>query len=401
MSFGYRNNTISISNIEQYPNNDELIEFGDSVKGSFGYTIEKVYLNFMSIPIVVCRRDGVNVVVPPEQFRHSDLSGKHRNKFLILTYHRFGQKMTGNNCFKNRYSISNEMLSDKRIQTYLNDLEKLTFTQSPYIGYQPKESNVIKQNTVITSEMLEVNEGSFYCFGEDVVIAREDAEDGQVHPFQIENAINGLIDRTFIETTIEIKFNDCERKYPDIVYYMIGNMPSRLVTTRDCLLGNGLYITYKDAINKKITKRHYPIEEIIDGSNAEKLDFAKPIVYRSREDAVNYGRGDEVVKNTITRMKMDYEMARNEANHQKLAYDERVKKLQIEQDKLDETRKNADREFKIRQDEFEQKVRLEELRLKTIREDAIAREKHQSEQWKGMLAIASGIFGILMIVLKR
>ena len=100
-------------------------------------------------------------------------------------------------------------------------------------------------------------------------------------------------------------------------------------------------------------------------------------------------------------MKVEYETARNEANRQKMDFDERTKKLQIEQDKLDEVRKNADREFKIRQDEFEQKVKLEEMRLKAIREEAIAREKHQSEQWKGILAIASGIVGVLMIALKR
>jgi len=401
MSFEYRNNARSISNIEQYPNDDDFIVFGDSVKESFGYTIEKVYLNFTGIPIVICRRDGVNVVVPPEEYTKQDLIGKYRDKFLILTYHRFGQKMAVNNCFKNRYSLSSEMTANKRIQTYLNDLDKLTFSQSFITSYKPKETNVIKQNTVITLDMIDRNEGGFYCFGEDVVIAREDAEDVQVHPFQIENSNRELFDSSITETTIEIKLNDCERKFPDIVYYMIGNLPYRIITSRDCILENGLFITYKFTHNKKIKKSYYPIEEIIDGTKANELDFGKPIIYRSREDAVNYGRGDEIVKNTITRMKVEYETARNEANRQKMDFDERTKKLQIEQDKLDEVRKNADREFKIRQDEFEQKVKLEEMRLKAIREEAIAREKHQSEQWKGILAIASGIVGVLMIALKR
>lgn len=400
MSFNYRNNARSISNIEQYPDDDELIVYGDSVKNSFGYTIEKVYLNFTGMPMVVCRRDGVNVIVPTEECNISSISPEHRNKFLILTYHRFGRRMSGDKCFSNRYTLLPEA-NNKRIRRYMEDLDKLTFTENLFNSYAPKETNVIKQNTVISLDDINTCEGGFYCFDEDITIARQDMPELHVHPFQSENSISITSDSSITETSIELRLNDCERKFSDKVYYMVGNVPCRIATSRDCMLENGLFITYKDAISKKITKHHYPIEEIIDGSKADNLDFNKPIVYRSRHDAINYGKGEDIVKSTTLRLKTDLETAKTEAQRQKLEFDERNKLLQIEQDKLDEEKNRYDRELKLKQEEFDQKVRLEEMRLKSIREETVAREKHQSEQWKGMLAIASGIFGILMIVLKR
>ena len=316
MSFNYRNNARSISNIEQYPDDDELIVYGDSVKNSFGYTIEKVYLNFTGMPMVVCRRDGVNVIVPTEECNIISISPEHRNKFLILTYHRFGRRMSGDKCFSNRYALLPEA-NNKRIRRYMEDLDKLTFTENLFNSYAPKETNVIKQNTVISLDDINTCEGGFYCFDEDITIARQDMPELHVHPFQSENSISITSDSSITETSIELRLNDCERKFSDKVYYMVGNVPCRIATS------------------------------------------------------------------------------------QKLEFDERNKLLQVEQDKLDEEKNRYDRELKLKQEEFDQKVRLEEMRLKSIREETVAREKHQSEQWKGMLAIASGIFGILMIVLKR
>lgn len=400
MSFNYRNNARSISNIDQYPNDDELIIYGDSVKKTFGYTIEKVYLNFTGIPMVVCRRDGVNVTVPPEECNMLSISAAHRNKFLILTYHRFGRKMSSDKCFTNRYSLTPET-NNKRIQKYMEDLDKLTFTENPLCNYDPKTSNVIKQNTVISMEMINRLEGGFYCFEEDVVIAKQDMPELHIHPFQSENSISVKSDSVISETSFELRLNDCERKFSDKVYYMIGNVPCYIATTRDCLLENGLYVTFKDPISKKITNYHYPIEEIIDGSKADKLDFGKPIVYRSRHDAVNYGRGDDIAKGTTMRLKSELEAAKAESQRQKLEFEERTKLLQIDEDKLKHEKSKYEQELKLKQDEFDRKVKLEEMRLKNIREDTLAREKHQTEQWKGMLTIASGIFGILMVVLKR
>lgn len=400
MTFNYNNSFQSISNLACYPKDDPIIKYSDSVKSNIGYTIEKVYLNFMAEPMVVCRRDGVNVLIPPEPIPNNITKGLPPKCFIILTYHRFGKNISRENSYHNRYEHS-KCSPHRRAQIYANEIDELSFTENLIGYYVPKENNVAMLNTVITEDVINQCEGGFYSFEEDITIALSTAHELQHHPFNNNNGRETWLDTTINQTSVDVRINDCGRTLPDFVYYMVGNIPCKINVTRDCLFENGINVVYKDAYSKKVTKHHYPIEDIVDGSHGENIDFGKPVIYRSYNDALNYGRGDDVVKNIVSKLKLEYEVAKNDANKMKFDYDERCRLLDIEKSKFDEESRKVQQQQKIQQDELEHKIKMEEIRLKQQREDAISREKQQSEYWKGIIGFATGIVGFLVLVLKK